>query len=124
MQAVIRNGTKLLVSVGKVIKKGDVYAISCPSYSGYSGSLILVKEGSLYKIIGIFHRGPASFLHKSISQILNKYQDSTVRTNIESLAATVKKKEQKDIKNKRKPRMFLYLKNNRKLFENSFNSVE
>ena len=65
------------------MKIGEVYCISCPTANGMSGSPVLVKTGIRLEVIGLIHGGPAGFIHRRVSGIINKFKDNCVGTLLE-----------------------------------------
>jgi hypothetical protein len=64
-------GQELVISSGKILKVGEMVAISCITASGCSGSPVVVNSNGELKYIGLLHGGPASLLHRGISLLIH-----------------------------------------------------
>ncbi|OMJ78539.1 hypothetical protein SteCoe_21645 [Stentor coeruleus] len=62
---------KLIVSKGELLNTLDMICTTCTSASGMSGSPLLIKEHSQYKVIGLLHGGPTSIIHYLVSKLLS-----------------------------------------------------
>jgi hypothetical protein len=62
--------SKLVKSDGNIKEVGELYAVSCTTASGMSGSPVVIVENGIAKVAGMLCGGPAAPLHHTLIRIL------------------------------------------------------